>query len=61
VEVTFTPTIKVETEQEYEIWEDAESTVKVVLEANSQKDPYRYMNDDILSKAEGRVHFFLDY
>lgn len=55
MEVTFAPVVKVEKDQDYELWDDAESTVSIVVDANSQKEPYRYMNDEIIAKSDGKL------
>src|ERR1700734_4005350 len=51
VELTLNPTTSIE--GEYEGWENVESEVAVVIDPSSLNESYRYMNDEILGKADG--------
>lgn len=47
------PTIKIEDEADYEMWEDIENSVKIIVEPTSQMTPYHALSDESERRAAG--------
>jgi len=58
VEVTFSPTVKVGDETEFELWEDVENSVKIRIEAISQTESYRFMGEEVEQRGAGKNENF---